>query len=229
VVLVSILVSLETSSASDTCSAERGYPGIPGLPGAHGPNGRDGEKGEPGEKGESSQLVKGQKGDPGEPGSPGRAGLVGDPGLPGLPGLPGPKGPRGSPMGLTQTQNAVFSFRKSSNMLPRIQSPIRFDRAILSSDSVRGGRFTCSIAGIYYIAFTASARGPVCINVKKGDTEVLGLCDAAQEGYLVTAGSVVLELQKDDVVTLQPTERNSVLGSSGSDSIFTGFLLFPSK
>ncbi|MBN3323225.1 C1QB protein, partial [Atractosteus spatula] len=224
-----VALALSPLVLSDTCPTQPGTPGLPGIPGMPGRDGRDGEKGEKGAPGDDGRLVKGQKGEPGPMGSPGRAGLQGDPGEQGLPGPAGPKGAMGSPVAINTTEKSVFSFGKTSNMPPRSYQPIRFERANLAGDPLLGGRFTCEVKGTYYFTYHVTARGPVCVGIHKGADRVVVFCDSVYQGYLVTSGSVVLQLDKGDVVSLQPTEKNSVLGSDGADSIFTGFLLFPMK
>lgn len=61
--------------------------------------------------------------------------------------------------------------------------------------------------------------------MKKGEAHMT-LCDIA-DGFLVTSGSAVLELEVGDTVSLQATRYNSIVTSQGSAShTFTGFLIF---
>lgn len=53
------------------------------------------------------------------------------------------------------------------------------------------------------------------------------MCDTS-EGFLVTSGSAVLNLEVGDTVSLEATRYNSIVTSQSSTShIFTGFLIFP--
>lgn len=119
-------------------------------------------------------------------------------------------------------------------MLPRREQPIRFDRVITNENGHyenRYGRFTCKIPGLYYFTYHATSRGNLCINIKKGQgtkgEKVVTFCDYVHNVYQVTTGGVVLRLQGEESVWLEPTEKNSLVGIEGADSIFSGFLLFP--
>ncbi|KAJ8405915.1 hypothetical protein AAFF_G00313520 [Aldrovandia affinis] len=224
--LAGILILLVTSSVADTCSGYKGC-GVPGIPGTHGPNGKDGDKGQKGDHGLNGLLVKGQKGDPGLLGAPGRSGQEGDLGLPGMPGLAGPKGEKGIPRGVSVAKKSFFSSKKLSKRFPTKDSPIEFDRAVMEGDPLQKGVFRSATKGYYYFTFHVSGRAMVCLNIKKGTVTMVGFCDSAERGYLVTSGSVVLKLEVGDEVSVQTNENNSVMSGSGADSIFTGFLLFP--
>ncbi len=53
------------------------------------------------------------------------------------------------------------------------------------------------------------------------------LCDSS-EGFLVTSGSAVLELNVGDTVSLEATRYSNMVTSQSSTShTFTGFLIFP--
>ncbi|KAL4658614.1 complement C1q subcomponent subunit C-like [Arapaima gigas] len=197
--LLSILISLVVSSAADTCTAYRGYPGVPGIPGTHGPDGKDGQKGEKGEKGDSGQMLKGSKGDPGPLGPPGRVGFPGDPGLPGRSGPQGLKGEKGMSTGAIPFQRSAFSYKYSTSRMPRRDEPIRFDKAIESSDSIVSGVFKSKVKGYYYFIYHVTGRTKICLDIKK----------------------------VDDEVSIQTSEDNYVMSTDGAESIFTGFLLFP--
>ncbi|XP_036381220.1 complement C1q subcomponent subunit B isoform X1 [Megalops cyprinoides] len=224
VALVGVLVSLVTPSVADTC---RGYPGVPGIPGKHGSHGKDGVKGEKGDRGDDFLLAKGQKGEPGLLGPPGRSGIQGDPGMPGVPGLLGPKGERGTAMAAATSKKSFFSFKKRSNRAPTKDQPIRFDLSLADGDTLHNGEFHCEIKGCYFFTYHVTGRTLVCLNIKKGTVTMVGFCDSGEKGYLVTSGSVVLQLDVGDKVSVQTTENNLVMGTEGADSIFTGFLLFP--
>ncbi|XP_028664328.1 complement C1q subcomponent subunit B-like [Erpetoichthys calabaricus] len=219
-------VLLTTASLSSTDNSCPGLPGIPGKPGA---NGRDGEKGERGDRGEDELLIKGQKGNKGEQGGAGKIGPQGEPGLSGPAGLPGPKGLPGETGEAGATEGTVFSVSKSSNMPARKDFPIRFDRKLLRSDEsvkIDLSQFTCRTKGLYYFTYHVTSRGNLCLNFKKNRQKVVGFCDHVQNTFQVSSGSVVLELSPNDLVSLETTEKNNILGSEGADSIFTGFLLF---
>uniref|UniRef100_A0AAY4BLY0 C1q domain-containing protein n=1 Tax=Denticeps clupeoides TaxID=299321 RepID=A0AAY4BLY0_9TELE len=226
-VLTAILLSGVRLADTDTCDGYRGYPGVPGIPGAHGSPGKDGLKGEKGDPGENGLVKKGQKGEPGLQGPPGRPGLKGDPGDQGLQGEQGLKGEKG-----TYTVS-FFSYKKRDGA-SRAHQPIRFDDSYVSVQSgkegvaLENGVFISTKKGFYYFTYHVTSQVGICLNIKNGETTIVGFCDTSQR-FLVTSGSVVLELDVNDRVSLQPTENNKVESREGADSTFTGFLLFPTS
>ena len=61
----------------------------------------------------------------------------------------------------------------------------------------------------------------------KGIDVKLSMCDSSSS-HLVTAGSMVLDLEVGDKVSLQPTQHNKIITSPQvADNTFTGMLLFP--
>uniref|UniRef100_A0A3B4WS97 Complement C1q subcomponent subunit B-like n=1 Tax=Seriola lalandi dorsalis TaxID=1841481 RepID=A0A3B4WS97_SERLL len=188
-----------------------GAPGIPGIPGTHGPNGRDGTKGEKGDPGESGQPVRGQKGGPGLRGPPGRPGMKGDVGLPGPPGYPGQPGEKGRPFNPSKQSRAFFSQKRVLPQSPEVDTTMNFNRSLY-----------CGLSAPDCIRLMLQ----VCLNLLKGSDTHMALCDIA-EGFLVTSGSAVLELEVGDTVSLQATRYNNIVTSQSSAShTFTGFLIF---
>ncbi|XP_029626285.1 complement C1q subcomponent subunit B [Salmo trutta] len=231
----SILASLVTSVAMEpSCNANLGYPGLPGIPGAHGANGKDGPKGEKGDPGESGLGWKRLKGEPGESGPPGRSGLQGNPGQLGPIGPAGPPGEKGSPSGVDSSLTSFFSYKRSTIQLPSKNLPMRFDGPIISGldpsmegVSLKDGLFKCTIRGVYFFTYHLSAKNLVCLSLKKGTETKVGFCDSSS-GFLVTSGSVVLDLIEGDVVSLQPTDNNAIITKDErADNTFTGFLILP--
>ncbi|XP_075461904.1 complement C1q subcomponent subunit B [Ascaphus truei] len=222
---------------SQSCKGPYTMPGLPGIPGAPGPNGKDGPHGTKGDVGSPGVFEgwseNGQMGDPGQPGNPGKVGPKGPMGPPGLSGQPGPKGPKGESGDYKTSLKSAFSARRLSSSHPRKDQPIRFDRVITNENDhyeSKIGKFTCQIPGIYYFTYHATSRGHLCINIMKGiakGSKVATFCDQVYNIFQVTTGGVVLQLQKDEAVWLEPTDKNFLLGTEGADSIFSGFLLFP--
>ncbi|XP_010187560.1 PREDICTED: complement C1q subcomponent subunit B [Mesitornis unicolor] len=237
-VVVICLVGGQLASAT-LCNNHGTIPGIPGSPGRPGSNGRDGVKGLKGEQGPPGQVDHkgdmGEKGDPGEPGYPGKIGPRGPPGSRGLPGPIGPPGPQGDSGDFKDTRKSAFSAARSLSSYPRRDQPIRFDRIITNEKGHyenRYGRFICRVPGIYYFTYHVTSRANLCLNVKKGrggsrGEKVVTFCDYVQSSYQVTTGGVVLNVAVNESVWLEPTEKNSLVGIEGSDSIFSGFLIFP--
>lgn len=211
-----------------------GTPGIPGIPGIYGPHGMDGQKGDKGDQGEAGQPLRGQKGTFGLMGPPGRPGLKGDMGLPGPPGLPGLPGEKGRPFSLSNQQKSFFSNKRTITQLPELDAVMNFNEPILSElderlqgESLTNGSFTCTIKGVYFFSYHVSAKSRVCLKLMKGSNTHISMCDMS-EGFLVSSGSAVLELEVGDQVSVQPSRHNSIVASYGSTShIFTGFLIFP--
>lgn len=65
----------------------------------------------------------------------------------------------------------------------------------------------------------------VCLKLMKGVDSHMTLCDTS-EGYLVTSGSAVLELEAGDTVSLEPTKYKAIPTIQGTSHTFTGFLIF---
>ncbi|XP_041835821.1 complement C1q and tumor necrosis factor-related protein 9-like [Melanotaenia boesemani] len=229
-----LLVHVTPVITQSSCSA--GIAGIPGIPGTHGPNGKDGPKGEKGDLGETGQHNRGKIGAPGLQGPPGRPGLKGDEGLPGLTGYPGLKGEKGSPFNPSNQQKSFFSCKRTVTQIPEVDTAIEFDSEILPNlapqfrgELLTNGSFICSVKGTYFFSYHISAKSKVCVKLVKNGGSEMTLCDMS-EGYLVTSGSAVLQLNAGDEVSLQATKFNNIVTKLGSAShTFTGFLLFPTE
>ncbi|XP_014802439.1 PREDICTED: complement C1q subcomponent subunit B [Calidris pugnax] len=227
-------------ASATLCKNYGTIPGIPGSPGQPGSNGKDGKDGPKGDRGPPGLVEHeedmGEKGDPGQPGYPGKIGPRGPPGSKGLPGPLGPPGPDGDSGDYQATLKSAFSAAKSTSAYPRRDQPVRFDRIITNERrhyENRYGRFICRVPGIYYFTYHVTSRGNLCLSVKKGrggsrGEKVVTFCDYVQNSYQVTTGGVVLKVAVNESVWLEPTEKNSLMGLEGSDSIFSGFLIFPS-
>lgn len=208
--------------------------GIPGIPGSHGPNGMDGPMGEKGNAGEAGQPIRGQKGFLGLGGPPGRPGLKGDAGLFGHPGNPGRHGEKGRPFNPSNQQISFFSYKRVISQIPELDNTIDFNRQILPEldeqfrgEELNNGTFTCAIKGIYFFSYHFSAKSRVCVKMMKNSEDHMTLCDTS-EGFLVTSGSAVLDLEVGDTVSLQATRYNSLVTKMSSTShTFTGFLISP--
>ncbi|KAM9758249.1 complement C1q subcomponent subunit C-like [Menidia menidia] len=229
-----LLLSIHALRIHAQCGS--GIPGIPGIPGTHGPNGKDGLKGEKGDPGDAGTPIKGQKGVTGWPGPPGRSGLKGDVGLPGPAGNPGPKGEKGRPFNLISQNKPIFSYKWISPTAPELDTAMNFSGEILpdvvhpgEKVTLEDGMFKCETKGVYFFSYHISARSKVCLNLMKNDAVHTTQCDTS-EGFLVTSGSAVLELEPDDTVSLQITKFNTfVINQASTSHTLTGFLIFPTS
>lgn len=237
--LLLLLGLLHVSWGQSSCTGPAGIPGIPGIPGVPGSDGQPGtpgikgEKGLPGLAGDHGEF--GEKGDPGTPGIPGKVGPKGPVGPKGAPGPPGPRGPKGDSGDYKATQKVAFSAMRITNTPLRPNQVIRFEKMITNVNEnyePRNGKFTCKVPGLYYFTYHASSRGNLCVNLVRGRNrdsmqKILTFCDYAQNTFQVTTGGVVLKLEQEEIVHLQATDKNSLLGIEATNSIFSGFLLFP--
>ncbi|EPQ03607.1 Complement C1q subcomponent subunit B [Myotis brandtii] len=235
--LLLLLGPLDVSQAQRDCTGPAAIPGIPGIPGTPGSDGTPGTpgvkgaKGLPGLAGDHGEF--GEKGDPGTPGKPGKVGPKGPVGPKGSPGLPGLRGPKGESGDYKATQKVAFSALRKINTPLRKDQVIRFDHVITNVNNnyeSRLGKFTCKVPGLYYFTYHASSRGNLCVNLMRGlerMEKVVTFCDYVLSTFQVTTGGIVLKLGQGESVFLQATDRNSLLGIEGANSIFSGFLLFP--
>lgn len=56
----------------------------------------------------------------------------------------------------------------------------------------------------------------------------MSVCDSS-EGFLITSGSAVLELEPGDTVSLVPFQFNTIVTSQSTTNVFSGFLIFPTE
>ncbi|XP_006883610.1 PREDICTED: complement C1q subcomponent subunit A [Elephantulus edwardii] len=232
-----LLVSLTSTMTQDVCRAPNGKDGAPGIPGRPGRPGLKGEQGEPGAAGIRTGI-RGPKGDQGDPGPPGRAGNMGFPGPsgpPGAPGLPGLKGIKGNPGNMRDQPRPAFSAVRRNP--PRGGNIVIFDTVITNQEGPYqnySGRFICAVPGYYYFTFQVVSKWDICLSIMsstRGQTRrFLGLCETNSKGlFQVVSGGTVLQLQRNDQVWIEkdPTKGRIYEGIE-ADSIFSGFLIFPS-
>lgn len=232
-----LLLIVVVSSAQDTCSASSGIHGSPGYPGMPGAPGKDGKDGSPGRKGipgppGSAGLAggKGPKGEQGIDGSTGKVGPDGERGEKGERGAVGEKGQKGEVGDHTSTLKSAFSMARNTNISPRKNLVVKFDKLITNdqqSYAPRRGKFLCNIPGLYYFTYHATSKGNLCVNIMLNRVKKVGFCDQVYNRFQVSSGGVVLKLNQADEVHLETTESNSMLGTEGADSVFSGFLIFP--
>ncbi|XP_015341033.1 complement C1q subcomponent subunit C [Marmota marmota marmota] len=211
-----------------------GIPGMPGLPGAPGKDGHDGLQGPKGEPGipaiPGTRGPKGQKGEPGPAGYPGKNGPMGPPGVPGdrgPSGLPGEPGEEGR---YKQKHQSVFTVTRQTSQYPAANGLVRFNTVVTNpqGDYDTGtGKFTCKVPGLYYFVYHTSHTANLCVVLYRSGVKVTTFCDHMSNSKQVSSGGVLLHLQVGEEVWLAVNDYNGLVGTEGSDSVFSGFLLFP--
>ncbi|XP_077168152.1 complement C1q subcomponent subunit A [Paroedura picta] len=233
--LILAVVAPQARTQESFCQAPNGQDGHPGTRGLDGRTGQKGDVGEPGRSGRSIG-VHGPKGDPGEPGVPGipgNLGFRGPDGPHGPPGEAGDQGPKGQVGNVMHQARAAFSASRRS---PEPNgNVVVFDHIITNQDNGYSGLrgvFTCKDPGYYYFSFQVVSAGNLCLGLAHSGTKVATFCDDNSDGLLqVNSGGSVLRLAAGDTVWLEsdPAAGNKVYEGSEADSVFNGFLLFPSS
>ncbi|XP_053941872.1 complement C1q subcomponent subunit C isoform X2 [Cuculus canorus] len=234
ILLLLNLVSAITGDPPHSCYGTPGLPGMPGMPGMPGKDGRDGLKGSKGEPGipatPATQGPKGMKGEPGIPGPPGKTGRVGLPGSPGIPGIMGLDGEPGMPGIYKQTHQSAFSVTRQTSEHPMKDTPVVFNHVITNTNhdyNTTTGKFTCQLPGLYYFVFHSSQTANLCVILYKNERKMASFCDHKTNTMQVSSGGILLHLSTGDEVWLAVNDYNGMVGIGNSDSIFSGFLLFP--
>ncbi|XP_069333542.1 complement C1q subcomponent subunit C [Eulemur rufifrons] len=211
-----------------------GIPGMPGLPGAPGKDGHDGLPGPKGEPGipaiPGTRGPKGQKGEPGTPGYPGKNGPMGPPGLPGVPGRMGPPGEPGEEGRYKQKHQSVFTVTRQTAQYPEPNGLVKFNAVVTNPQGdydTSTGKFTCKVPGLYYFVYHTSQTANLCVHLYHNNVKVTAFCDHMSNTKQVSSGGVLLRLQVGEQVWLAVNDYNGIVGTEGSDSVFSGFLLFP--
>ncbi|KAM6240767.1 complement C1q subcomponent subunit C isoform 2-T2 [Porphyrio hochstetteri] len=232
--LALLLLNLASPVTSDAPHNCYGVPGLPGMPGVPGKDGRDGLKGAKGEPGIPATPVtrgpKGMKGEPGIPGLPGKTGPTGPPGSPGDPGPMGVAGEPGMPGSYKQKHQSAFSVTRQTSEYPMKNVPVVFNHAITNINhdyNTTTGKFTCKIPGLYYFVFHTSQTANLCTILYKDEEKVASFCDHKTNSMQVSSGGILLHLSAGNQVWLAVNDYNGMVGIAYSDSIFSGFLLFP--
>ncbi|XP_074831761.1 complement C1q subcomponent subunit A [Carettochelys insculpta] len=217
----------------NVCQAPNGVAGYPGVPGLNGRPGQKGDRGEPGLPGRRTgiQGPKGDEGEPGSPGIPGNQGFRGPDGPPGLPGPPGQKGAKGQGGRMKAQVWPAFSASRGNPISNG--NVVVFNKLITSQSSQydpQQGLFTCTVPGFYYFAFQVVSQRDLCLYLVHRGKQKLGFCDNNSRGNMqVNSGSAVLQLAKNDVVSVEtkPSTSSGLYNGNEADSVFSGFLLVP--
>ncbi|XP_054251012.1 complement C1q subcomponent subunit C [Indicator indicator] len=229
--LVLLLLNLGSTVAEDAPYSCYGIPGLPGMPGMPGKDGRDGLKGAKGEPGfPATGGPKGMKGEPGSPGMPGEPGPMGMHGPDGFPGPTGAPGVPGMPGSYKQKLLSAFSVRRQSKKHPLKNIPVVFNQIITNTNydyNITSGRFTCRLPGLYYFVFHTSQTDTLCAILHKDGRKAASFCDHQTNALQVSSGGALLRLGTGSQVWLTVNDYNGMVGTDRSNSIFSGFLLFP--
>ncbi|XP_004678642.1 PREDICTED: complement C1q subcomponent subunit A [Condylura cristata] len=237
--LVAGVLALYLASAvtQDVCRAPDGTNGAAGIPGRPGRPGLKGERGEPGAPGVRTGIrgPKGDRGDPGLPGVPGMMGYPGPNGLLGNPGAPGRKGMKGSPGNIKDQPRPAFSAVRRNP--PLGGNVVIFDTVITNQESPyqnHTGRFVCAVPGYYYFTFQVVSKWDICLSIMRLTQghqlrRFLGFCDTNSKGiFQIVSGGTVLQLQHGDQVWVERDPKGRIYNGPEADSVFSGFLIFPS-
>lgn len=97
------------------------------------------------------------------------------------------------------------------------------------------GHFVCNVPGFYYFTFQVVSKWDLCLFIVSSSRSQVrrsvGFCDSNSRGlFQVLSGGTVLQLQKGDQVWIEkdPTKGRIYQGNE-ADSVFSGFLIFPSS
>ncbi|XP_036684935.1 complement C1q subcomponent subunit B [Balaenoptera musculus] len=232
--LLLLLLALPPGGQAGTnCYGIAGMPGLPGAPGKDGYDGLPGPKGEPGIPAiPGTRGPKGQKGDPGTPGYPGKNGPMGTPGIPGAPGNMGPPGDPGDEGRYKQNHQSVFTVTRQTVQFPAPNSLVKFNSVITNPQgdyNTNTGKFTCKVPGLYYFVYYTSHTANLCVQLYRSGVKVTTFCDHMSNSKQVSSGGVLLQMQVGEQVWLAVNDYNGMVGTEGSDSVFSGFLLFPDR
>ncbi|XP_021487124.1 complement C1q subcomponent subunit A [Meriones unguiculatus] len=232
-----LAMTLLSTVAEDVCRAPNGKDGVPGKPGRPGRPGLKGERGEPGAAGIRTGIrgLKGEQGENGPPGKPGNMGIPGPIGPMGNSGPQGPKGIKGNPGNIRDQPRPAFSAVRQNSL--SAGNVVIFDKVITNQEQPyqnTTGRFTCAVPGFYYFTFQVVSKWDLCLSIVSSSRgqirNNLGFCDTNSRGHFqVLSGGTALQLQRGDQVWIEkdPTKGRIYHGTE-ADSIFSGFLIFPS-
>uniref|UniRef100_A0A250YD64 Complement C1q subcomponent subunit A n=1 Tax=Castor canadensis TaxID=51338 RepID=A0A250YD64_CASCN len=232
-----LAVSLTSTVTEDVCRAPNGKDGTPGKPGRPGRPGLKGERGEPGSPGIRTGIrgLKGDQGEPGPPGRPGNMGFPGPSGPLGARGVPGLKGIKGNPGNIRDQPRPAFSAIRRNP--PTGGNTVIFDTVITNQEGPyqnHSGRFLCAVPGYYYFTFQVVSKWDICLFImssSRGQTRrIVGFCDNNSKGlFQVVSGGTALQLQRGDQVWIEKDPvKGRIYQGPEVDSIFSGFLIFPS-
>lgn len=155
---------------------------------------------------------------------------MGASGIPGFPGLMGPPGEPGEEGRYKQKHQSVFTVTRQTLQFPTANSLVKFNTVITNPQGdydTSTGKFTCRVPGLYYFVYHASQTANLCVQLYHRDIKVTTFCDHLTNSKQVSSGGVLLQLRVGEQVWLAVNDYNGMVGTEGSDSVFSGFLIFP--
>lgn len=124
----------------------------------------------------------------------------------------------------------MFTVIRETSQFPVPSTPIRFNTVITNPQGdydTSTGKFTCKVPGLYYFVHHTSHTANLCVQLYRSNVQVTSFCDHMTNSKQVSSGGVLLRLQRGEEVWLAANDYNGMVGTAGSDSVFSGFLLFP--
>lgn len=155
---------------------------------------------------------------------------MGTAGGPGVPGLTGPPGEPGEEGRYKQKHQSVFTVTRQTSQFPAANGLVKFNTAVTNPQGdydLSTGKFTCKVPGLYYFVHHTSQTANLCVQLYRNEVRVTTFCDHLSNSKQVSSGGVLLKLQAGEQVWLAVNDYNGMVGTEGSDSVFSGFLLFP--
>lgn len=129
-----------------------------------------------------------------------------------------------------RNHQAAFTVMRQTSEYPDKNTPVVFNKAITNIDrdfNTSSGKFTCRIPGLYYFTFHSSHTSNLCVNMYLNREKVASFCDHMTNDKQVSSGGLLLQMLEGHQVWLAVNDYNGMVGIAGSDSVFSGFLLFP--
>lgn len=146
------------------------------------------------------------------------------------------KGTKGNPGNINNQPRPAFSAVRRNP--PMNGNVVVFDTVITNEENryqSYSGRFICEVPGYYYFIFQVVSKWDICLSImsiRRGQIpRSLGFCDNNSKGHFqVVSGSTVLQLQQGDQVWIEKDPvKGRIYQGSEADSVFSGFLIFPSS
>lgn len=129
-----------------------------------------------------------------------------------------------------QRHQSAFSVTRQTSQYPSKNVPVVFNTVITNANhdyDTTTGKFTCRLPGVYYFVFHSSHTANLCVILHKNQRRMASFCDHKTNTMQVSSGGTLLHLAAADEVWLGVNDYNGMVGIANSDSIFSGFLLFP--